>query len=164
MSDLINILRENDIKISEDDISKISSLANESGELDRSYFVDLMHGSNFLKLDCKSRYIPNWLFGKHYCRNLAFGKDKHDITKDLFLTTAENFTTLQVEVVLQHFDKSKHGKLSMEQVRKILIAHAPEPLETEVEPYPCEGGRRRKLGPNNLLDNLDYPNFLSFYL
>uniref|UniRef100_A0A0K2TNY7 EF-hand domain-containing protein n=1 Tax=Lepeophtheirus salmonis TaxID=72036 RepID=A0A0K2TNY7_LEPSM len=126
VSDYIHIFTDHGIELKEEEIEKVSGLANEDGEIVRDEFISYAKNSDFFKSqmdknDADSVISKQEAIAKAERAFKLFDKDNDGfITKDEFQKISKKLSKDQIEAVFSKFDKDGDGVLSFEEFRKML--------------------------------------------
>lgn len=126
VAEYVNIFNEHGIEISQEEVEKVSQLANDDGEVTKDEFVSYARNSDFFKSqldknDGDSMASKREAVAKAERAFKLFDKDNDGfITKDEFQKISKKLSREQIEAVFSKFDKDGDGVLSFEEFRKML--------------------------------------------
>jgi len=122
----VKIFSEHGIAVAEDEVRKVSELANENGEVTKDDFLHYAKTSDFFrqqmdKTDGDSVMAKKEAIAKAERAFNIFDKDNDGyITKDEFAKMSKKLNKDQIEAVFSKFDKDGDGVLSFEEFKKML--------------------------------------------
>lgn len=122
----VKIFSEHGIAVAEDEVRKVSELANENGEVTKDDFLHYAKTSDFFrqqmdKTDEDSVMAKKEAIAKAERAFNIFDKDNDGyITKDEFAKMSKKLNKDQIEAVFSKFDKDGDGVLSFEEFKKML--------------------------------------------
>ena len=126
VEEYVQIFSEHGIQLSQDEVDKVSSLANDDGEVTKDEFLNYAKHSDFFKSQMDknssdSMAAKQEAIAKAERAFKLFDKDNDGyITKEEFAKISKKLNREQVEAVFHKFDKDGDGVLSFEEFRTML--------------------------------------------
>ncbi len=126
VNEYVNIFSEHGITVEDEEVRKVSELANEYGEVTKDEFLQYARTSEFFRSqmdrsDEDSVASKREAIAKAERAFKIFDKDNDGfITKDEFKKISKKLNQDQIEAVFSKFDKDGDGVLSFEEFRKML--------------------------------------------
>ena len=126
VNEYVRIFSEHGIQMNDEEVGKVTGLANEDGEITKEDFVNYAKHSEFFKnqldrTDGDSMAAKREAVAKAERAFKLFDKDNDGyITKDEFQKISKKLNREQIEAVFNKFDKDGDGVLSFEEFRKML--------------------------------------------
>jgi len=126
VAEYIQIFSDHGIPISQDEVAKISALADEDDEVTKEEFMHYAKNSDFFKAQmdkssANSMAAKEEAIAKAERAFKVFDKDNDGfITKDEFAKISKKLNRDQVNAVFNKFDKDGDGVLSFEEFRRML--------------------------------------------
>ena len=126
VAEYIQIFSDHGIPISQEEVAKISSLADEDDEVTKEEFMHYAKNSDFFKAQmdkssANSMAAKEEAIAKAERAFKVFDKDNDGfITKDEFAKISKKLNRDQVNAVFNKFDKDGDGVLSFEEFRRML--------------------------------------------
>ena len=126
VAEYIQIFSDHGIPISQDEVAKISALADEDDEVTKEEFMHYAKNSDFFKAQmdkssANSMAAKEEAIAKAERAFKVFDKDNDGfITKDEFAKISKKLNRDQVNAVFNKFDKDVDGVLSFEEFRRML--------------------------------------------
>jgi Ca2+-binding EF-hand superfamily protein len=126
VEEYVQIFAEHGIELSPEEVEKVSSIANNDGEVTKEEFLNYARHSEFFKTqmdktDSDSMAHKQEAIAKAERAFKLFDKDNDGyITKQEFAKISKKLSRDQVEAVFNKFDKDGDGVLSFDEFRSML--------------------------------------------
>jgi len=126
VAEYVRIFSEHGTSVEPQEVSKLSDIADENGEVTKDEFMNYAKHSQFFKdqlnrTDCDSMASKREAVAKAERAFKLFDKDNDGyITKAEFQKISKKLNKQQIEAVFKKFDRDKDGVLSFEEFRKMI--------------------------------------------